>query len=170
MGPCLSFHLIPCFFFFLKHSYIVQIHCSPSPSVPCHVVPSAQDVLSVHCFHSSRSPDPQLLKRDPSPSHPWHLHVRPAPLQSPVCSSPAVLNWPVVKRSDLKPLNEVQVTSADTGGTEGSQPPRSTILPLPEHAPYLPPSPTTPNPVTRSLDSFCNRRLHTVALNCALKF
>ena len=121
-------------------------------------------------FSCNVSREPQLLKRDLSPSHPRHLHVRPAPLQSPVCSSPAVLNPPIVKRSDLKPLNEVQVTSADTGGTEGSQPPRSKILPLPEHAPYLPPSPTTPNPVTRSLDSFCNRRLQTVALNCALKF
>lgn len=44
------------------------------------------------------------------------------------------------------------------------------ISPLAEHAPSLPPSPATPNPVMRNLDSFFNRKLQATALNCALKF
>lgn len=130
-------------------------------------------LLRMSCLSAaSTPPEAQTRSFSNETSHPatHGTCMSGQPRSNPVCSSPAVLNWPVVKRSDRKPLNEVQVTSADIGGTEGSQPTRSKILPLSKHAPYLPPSPTTPNPVMRNLDSFCNRRLHTVALNCPLKF
>lgn len=127
---------------------------------------SMSSFLCFHLYCRSR----HLLRSHLSPKpHPFHLQVRLALFQSPLglqvpCGSHGV--W-LREEWGCRPA-EAQVMSAWAGGIKANHAPHSKVSCLAEHPPPSTP-PATPAPVRRNLDSSCNTRLHTVALNCALK-